>query len=87
MQVEYKQRVAYGDGVEISREPISYWLNAGLKQGHIESRIKKLCDLMSLIGAQWVSEHPQSISDVAEIVECEGYDHKITNDEPYRCER
>lgn len=79
MQIEYESLTGCaGTGSVTEQEPIYYWIRSNLQKGGIESQIRKLRDLLAVVGEQWLLENPQRLNEVAAAIECEGTEHKFT---------
>lgn len=83
MQIAYEKSLVRRRDVDsvTEQEPIQYWIQSNLRKGGIESQIRKLRDLLAVVGEQWLLENPQRLGEVAEAIECEGTKHKLTRNE------
>lgn len=61
--------------------PLYWWIEKNLQEGCLEDRLKKVSNLIAIIGAEWLSSHPDSVGEVAYAIECSGRDHKVVTEE------
>lgn len=57
--------------------PTCWWLQKNLEEGGIEERLKKVLGLVALMGADWLTKHPEDVNEIAYAIGCRGRDHKI----------
>lgn len=62
---------------ETNTEDAEFWLTSGLKQGGIEDQIKKLRELMAIIGGEFIKQYPDQLSKLAYAIDCKGCDFKV----------
>jgi len=79
MKVKYIFR-AYDEETE-ALDDIEYWIRHNISSGGIEVQIKKLIKLVSSLIAKHLESNPKDIYEIAEIVDCDGHDHKIVNED------
>lgn len=81
MHIEYSisSRPSYYDDIHCRNEmeSVSYWIESAINEGSLESKIKKLSALISVIGEQYLEVNPSKVGEVAFAIECEGREHKI----------
>ena len=61
----------------VEMDPVAYWIESAINEGSLESKIKKLAALISVIGEQYLEANPSKVEEVAYAIECEGRGHKI----------
>lgn len=71
---EYKDR----------EDEIESWIKRNLKKDGIELRLKKVIELLSIVGEHYLIENPDKLDDVVRAIECEGYNHTIKVDDVLR---
>lgn len=85
MHIKYSisSRPSYYDDMadRVEMESVSYWIESAINEGSLESKIKKLAALISVIGEQYLEVNPNKVGEVAEAIECEGRGHKIIGDD------
>lgn len=80
MEVEYSRRRFRSDS-STERDSVSSWLESNLETGGIESQIRKLTALLVLVGEQWFISNPDRLDDVAQAIECDGWQHRLIDSE------
>lgn len=66
----------YGNLKDVTME-LDEWIERSLAEGGIESRLDKALKLLSIVGGQYLKEHPDKLDDVVRAIDCEGYNHTI----------
>jgi len=61
--------------------PLYWWLDRNLKDGGLEERLKKVSDLIALMGVDWLTRNPEYVDDAAYVIGCRGRDHKVIHDQ------
>lgn len=79
MDIQYTLQRGLRESTEI--DPIAWWLSHNLEQGGIEQQISKMRMLLALIGEHWLTENKDRLDDMVDAVGCEGYHHKLVNNE------
>ena len=74
--IEYDE-YHYGDYKKVKME-VDVWVRENLKKGGIESRLDKALKLLSIVGGQYLKEHPDKLDDVVIAIDCDGYNHKMS---------
>ena len=83
MQIEYNTKYRY-EGRELDTdclESISTWIEKNLQEGELECQIRKITNLLSIVGEQWVINNQHKLKDVIEAIECSGKRHRLTDKE------
>ena len=80
MEIKYDV-IGYRRRREPQSEAIDTWIKSCINDGGIEEKIERMAGLISLIGEQWLIQNPERVSEVADVLECEHYDHKIVRNE------
>jgi hypothetical protein len=60
--------------------PLYWWLEKNLREGCLEDRLKKVSSLIALIGADWLTRHPEMLREAAYSIECSGRDHRVVDE-------
>ena len=58
-------------------ETLYRWMATHLLEGHFEKKLDRLAKLMTLIGSDWLMQHPEHIAEVAFSLDCDGQDHEL----------
>jgi hypothetical protein len=83
MQVEYDKKYRY-EGQEVETrclESVSTWIQETIQEGGFESQLRKITNLLSIVGEQWVINNQHKLNEVVEAIECRGTDHRLTDKE------
>ena len=84
MHVRYKKQRRRDPWFEEGAEqaPIAWWIDTTIAEGGIEDQLRKLRQLMAIIGEEWLAANPQRVAEVAQAIECSRHEHKITYSDP-----
>jgi hypothetical protein len=83
MQIEYNTKYRY-EGEEVDThclESVSTWIQENLQEGELGCQIRKITNLLSIVGEQWVINNQHKLNEVVEAIECRGTDHRLTDKE------
>ena len=78
MDIKYDKTNSRGD-LETEQGSIDCWIESAIKDGGIESQIKKLIAVVAIVGEQWLIANPDRVDDIAYAIDSEGHGHKITH--------
>jgi len=76
--VEYERQCRFSDAVT-QNDDIQQWAESNLGSGGIESSVDRLSESVAFLLARVVENHPELIREVAELVNCDGYRHKVVD--------
>ena len=78
MDIEYEMKGWHPDEYRTEVNNIGYWVDHNINnRGHLESKVEKIVNLLPLLIESYLISNPDKISEVAEIIECEGENHKL----------
>ena len=75
--ITYKTFNQFKQQADANNVDAEFWLVTRLRGGGIEDQIKKLRDLMAVVGTAFIRDHPHKISAVAEAIDQDGFDFKV----------
>ena len=77
-KIEYVKDFSLKGYDQTVRDDISHWIRANLREGDIDSQMKNMAKLLSLIAETWLIANPSRVHEVAEAIGCEYRNHIIT---------
>jgi hypothetical protein len=79
-QVVYKVHSSLSYDPQQYRQDPETWILDNLQKPGIEQRLEKLIKLVAIIGAKWIEENPDKIADVANAIDCHGFEHEVAKE-------
>jgi hypothetical protein len=61
---------------------LRWWIENRIGQSGIESQIRKLGELTSLMAEDYLKEHPERLDDVVTAIDDDGYGHVLVPEPP-----